>query len=121
MIRRAQLIGKRVRSNRTPARAGALPTFLVGGTLRGGTSSLFRFLADRADIGMSRQKEPHFFSFRGADLSRHGPYEDPSDIITDEAAYEALFADCATKSHPTALPGKREDVHATVNRSACRQ
>src|SRR3972149_3433186 len=96
MIRRRQLLGKRIRGNRTPERAGALPTFLVGGTLRGGTSSLFRFLADRPDIGMSRQKEPHFFSFCGADLSHHGPYEDPSDIITDAAAYEALFADCAT-------------------------
>lgn len=83
--------------NEPDSSGGALPTFVVGGTLRGGTTSLFTFFASRPDIGMSRQKEPHFFSFRAADLSRHGPYEDPSDIVTDDTSYRALFADCAAK------------------------
>ena len=76
---------------------GAWPTFVVGGTVRAGTSSLYRFLSMRRDIGMSPQKEPHFFSHSGRDLSRHGPYEDPSDMVIEPQAYRALFRQAASK------------------------
>ncbi|HLF71753.1 MAG TPA: sulfotransferase domain-containing protein, partial [Dehalococcoidia bacterium] len=87
---------RRERGLLAKAPAGALPTFVVGGTLRAATSSLYSFFGGRPDIGMSGQKEPHFFSFAGADTIRHGPYEDPSDIVTDLADYRSLFAHCAT-------------------------
>ena len=45
---------------------GALPTFLVIGAAKCGTTSLHRYLDLHPEIGMSRLKEPHFFLGRKA-------------------------------------------------------
>jgi hypothetical protein len=39
-----------------------LPTFLVIGAMKGGTTSLHRHLRLHPEIGMAAEKEPHFFS-----------------------------------------------------------
>ena len=41
---------------------GPLPTFLVIGAMKCGTTSLYRYLADHPEIGMSPRKEIEFFS-----------------------------------------------------------
>jgi hypothetical protein len=60
------------RGSRPSNEAGALPTFITIGTMKGGTSSLHRYLAHHPDIGMSVPKETDYF-FRpdhgGHDLS----------------------------------------------------
>ena len=38
-----------------------LPTFLIIGTMKCGTTSLYYYLAEHPDIGMSRRKEANFF------------------------------------------------------------
>lgn len=43
----------------------ALPTFLVIGTMKGGTSSLHHYLASHPDIAMSDPKETNYFLPRG--------------------------------------------------------
>jgi Sulfotransferase domain len=44
------------------AQEGAgLPSFIVIGTMKGGTSSLHRYLGQHPEICMSREKEPNFF------------------------------------------------------------
>jgi len=47
-------------------RSGALPTFLIIGAAKCGTTSLHRYLDLHPEIGMSRVKEPHFFAGRDA-------------------------------------------------------
>jgi hypothetical protein len=38
-----------------------LPTFLIIGAMKCGTTSLYYYLAEHPDIGMSRRKETNFF------------------------------------------------------------
>src|SRR5262245_46073038 len=44
------------------ARATRLPTFLVIGAMKGGTTALHTYLGSHPDVFMSDLKEPHFFS-----------------------------------------------------------
>jgi hypothetical protein len=60
--------------------AGSLPTFLVIGAMKSGTTSLHRYLGSHPQIFMSRQKELNFFSDK--DNWRRGP-----------SWYERHFAD----------------------------
>jgi hypothetical protein len=58
-----------------PDRSGALPTFLIIGAGKSGTTSLWSWLNQHPQIGMSAIKEPSFFSMdevhaRGADWYR---------------------------------------------------
>jgi len=50
--------------NATAADADRLPTFLIIGAAKCGTTSLHRYLDLHPEIGMSRVKEPHFFNGR---------------------------------------------------------
>lgn len=40
----------------------ALPTFVIGGARKSGTTALWAFLAEHPDVWMSRLKEPHFLT-----------------------------------------------------------
>jgi len=48
----------------TTAGADRLPTFLIIGAAKCGTTSLHRYLDLHPEVGMSRLKEPHFFNGR---------------------------------------------------------
>lgn len=73
------------------SQASDLPTFLIVGAAKAGTTALYHWLNQHPDIYMSRVKEPHFFS----QLSPHftGPgddrFNDP--IVTSWEAYVDLF------------------------------
>ena len=65
-----------------------LPTFLILGAQKAGTTSLYWYLRQHPDVFMSPTKEPHFFSFAGTE----GPLSvKRSHVIPTQEAYEALF------------------------------
>lgn len=64
----------------------ALPTFLVIGAPKCGTTSLFTYLDQHPDVYMSGLKEPRFFA-SGASVDQAGGRQ----IIEDLSEYEALF------------------------------
>lgn len=78
-----------------PPSSGPLPTFVVAGAPRCGTTSLHYYLRQHPEICMSSIKEPNFFLF-GEDGSHQ--VEEPSIVrksVRDEADYRHLF-------HPSA-------------------
>ncbi|MBX3011475.1 MAG: sulfotransferase [Caldilineaceae bacterium] len=75
-----------------------LPTFLVLGVAKAGTTSLHHYLAQHPQIGMSQRKEPHFFAYGEAPLPLFiGPGADriPERIVTTFDGYQALFSGTA--------------------------
>ena len=47
--------------NGAPDGGGRLPTFIVIGAMKAGTTSLWRYLSDHPDVFMTADKEPEFF------------------------------------------------------------
>ncbi len=46
-------------------RVGRLPNFLIIGSAKGGTTSLYYYLKSHPEVYMSEVKEPHFFGYHG--------------------------------------------------------
>lgn len=63
----------------------ALPTFLIIGAMKSGTTSLHRYLDQHPQIQMSARKEPSFFSGPEAGI----PYT--LSRVSDVKQYEELF------------------------------
>lgn len=75
-----------------------LPTFLIIGAMKAGTTALYTLLGTHPEVYMSPVKEPNFFAFAGRDPNFQAPIDQqPHGInntsITDRAEYEALFAE----------------------------
>lgn len=73
-----------------------MPTFLLIGAAKAGTTALYDFVAQHPDVHMSRWKEPKYFAFDGPEeLTFRGP-DGPAPInvstVTDRTTYEDLFA-----------------------------
>lgn len=60
-----------------------LPTFLIVGAPKAGTTSLYHYLRSHPDVFMSEAKEPHYFSYAGEGQPAWG--------MRSLDAYEALF------------------------------
>jgi Sulfotransferase family len=75
-----------------------LPTFLVIGAARAGTTSLYAQFARHPGVYMSPVKEPNFFAVAGERPSYRGPGEDRLQWITELAAYAELFRDAAPEA-----------------------
>jgi len=73
----------------------SLPTFLIIGAAKSGTTSLYRYLGEHPDVYMSPLKEPHFFAFEDQTLSFSGPGDSyfNTHSITSLEAYRHLFDD----------------------------
>lgn len=71
-----------------------LPTFLVIGAPKAGTTSLYRYLEQHPEVFVSPVKEPRFFALAGEPLDFRGPGDERIrlDTATSLAAYRALFA-----------------------------
>ena len=69
------------------------PNFIIAGVARCGTTSLFHYLKQHPEIGMSKVKEPKYFSSLDLSLPQHGEGDDTvfSKVITDESSYDNLF------------------------------
>jgi hypothetical protein len=71
-----------------------LPSFIVIGAARSGTTALHRFLRQHPSIFMCRNKEPNFFAFEGQALDYKGPgAEFVNNSVASLEAYRALFED----------------------------
>jgi hypothetical protein len=71
-----------------------LPTFVIIGAAKAGTTALYWYLADHPEVFMSPVKETNYFAF-GLDDDGHPLYGDPElhrFPIRSFAEYEALFA-----------------------------
>lgn len=77
-----------------------LPTFLVLGAARCGTTSLHYYLAEHPDICMSTIKEPNFFLFRPTDTGPQPCIADDRRLLAksvpERDRYERLFPHPAT-------------------------
>lgn len=71
-----------------------LPHFIIGGAAKGGTTTIYNYLAEHPKVFMPLHKEPYFFSFDSLDRSMDQDFA--ANIITDPTRYSALFRD-ATK------------------------
>ena len=68
-----------------------LPTFLVIGTAKAGTTSLYDYLGQHPGVFMSPVKEPRFFAYDGRPLPAGGPGGFHGRTVLDVEAYETLF------------------------------
>jgi len=70
-----------------------LPTFLLIGAAKSGTTSLYRYLGQHPDIFVSPVKEPNFFAFEGSPPSFQGPQDERCNrlSVTSLSAYKGLF------------------------------
>lgn len=69
------------------------PNFLIVGVARCGTTSLFHYLEQHPEIGMSKIKEPKYFSSLDLILPQKGVGDDTvfSKVITNGIEYNKLF------------------------------
>ena len=72
-----------------------MPNFLIIGSAKAGTSSLYYYLKQHPQIYMSPLKEPKFFAFEGEKLNFQGPAKDniEKNSVTTLEEYQQLFAD----------------------------
>ena len=77
--------------------AGIMPTFLIIGAGKSGTTSVYHYLRQHPDVYMPRIKEPLFFAFEGERVNFMGPgdAEINSRAVTTPDRYHGLFADGA--------------------------
>lgn len=73
-----------------------LPTFLVIGAMKAGTTALYTYLDQHPDVFMSPVKEPNYFAFPRQAPDFQAPIDRRPDgvnhtSVTDPAAYRALF------------------------------
>jgi hypothetical protein len=69
------------------------PNFIIAGVARCGTTSLFHYLNQHPEIGMSKVKEPKYFSSIDLSLPQKGVGDDTvsSKVVTDKLRYDELF------------------------------
>ncbi len=67
-----------------------LPDFLLVGAAKSGTTSLYNYLNKNEKIFLSKEKEPHFFSFYNTPPNFNSPETLPT-TITDIHTYTNLF------------------------------
>ncbi|WP_432476751.1 sulfotransferase family protein [Nocardioides sp. GXQ0305] len=74
--------------------ASGVPTFVVAGAGRAGTTGLVEGLREHPDVFVTSPKEPHYLALHGSRPEFRGPGDQESinlAAVTDEAAYRALF------------------------------
>lgn len=71
------------------------PNFVVIGSSRSGTTSLYHHLKEHPQVYVTPVLEPRFFAFEGDDLDYRGPGDHllKERVITTAAGYVALFDD----------------------------
>ena len=69
------------------------PNFIIAGVARCGTTSLFHYLKQHPEIGMTKVKEPKYFSSIDLSLPQKGVGDDTvsSKVVTDKLRYDELF------------------------------
>lgn len=75
-----------------------LPTFVIIGAARSGTTSLYEYVSQHPDVYASPVKEPNFFAVEDERLSYRGPGEDRLEWVTEIDAYRELFGAATSQS-----------------------
>jgi hypothetical protein len=77
-----------------PPEDGRMPTFLILGTAKAGTTSLYQHLRHHPQAFMPRIKEPNFFAFAGEEVRFTGPGDEGINerSVTRLDDYRTLFA-----------------------------
>lgn len=70
-----------------------LPTFVVIGAAKSGTTSLHRYLKQHPEVFVARRREPSFFAHEGERLDFRGPGDDEWNFVTDLLTYQDLFTE----------------------------
>lgn len=74
----------------------ALPTFVVIGAAKSGTTALYNYLGQHPEVYMTPREEPSFFAFADQAPRFRGPGDTEASVnyttITSRAEYEELFA-----------------------------
>lgn len=72
-----------------------LPNFVIAGSTRSGTTSLYYYLKQHPEIGFPDLKEPRYFSSINLKLPQAGPGDNTVDekLITNITDYARLYAD----------------------------
>ena len=100
--------------------AAAMPTFIIIGAGKGGTTSLYHYLGQHPDVYMSTLKEAKFFAYEGETPVFNGPRdrEKHEGLITTLDRYQALFSGVTTETaigeaspHYLYLPKACERIH----------
>lgn len=70
-----------------------LPNFVIAGTARSGTTSLYYYLKQHPEIGFPGKKEPKYFSSLGQAFPHNGPGDQNVDrlMVRDLDSYKKLF------------------------------
>lgn len=95
-----------------------LPTFLIIGAQKSGTTTLYEHLADHPEVFMSRVKEPHFFAWYGREYEMAGPRAADAawQIVNRREDYERLFEGAgAAVARGEASSGYLQTPHAAAN------
>jgi len=75
-----------------------MPTFLVIGAARSGTTALYTYMKQHPEIFMSQRKEPNFFAFENEVLDYTGPGADYiNNSINNLLDYRRLFEGASNK------------------------
>lgn len=70
-----------------------MPNFLIIGSAKGGTTSLYYYLNQHPQVYMSSVKEPRFFALEGEELNYQNPDKGINETsITDLDSYRLLFS-----------------------------
>lgn len=93
-----------------------MPTFLVIGAAKGGTTALHRYLSQHPEIYMSERKELRFFPFENQKPDHRGPGDlaDLASMGMSIEEYRAFFADGASY----AVRGESSPLYLYAPRSA---
>jgi hypothetical protein len=70
-----------------------LPNFVIAGTARSGTTSLYYYLKQHPDITFPKIKEPKYFSSLGQKFPHNGPGDNTVDkaVVYEFMTYQSLF------------------------------
>lgn len=75
----------------------AMPTFLIIGAPKSGTTSLYHYVKDHPQIYMSPEKEPKFFAMEGENLDFRGPQLGVKHLISTSITNIKNMAPCSDK------------------------
>ena len=98
--------------------ASVLPSFVIIGAAKAGTTALYWYLADHPQVFMSPVKETNYFAY-GLDDEGNPLYGDPElhrFPVQTPAAYEELFSDAG----PTLAVGEASPIYLECPQSAAR-
>jgi hypothetical protein len=78
---------------------GSMPTFIIGGAMKAGTTTLWAWVSAHPEIGMANGKEPRFFTREQSIADGGGPDAPPRSGRFDRGFrwYASLFDTCASK------------------------